>query len=80
MISLKLRDVIRSYEQRTGKRLTYAELAKRAGLSRATVEALGSRTTYNTTLQTIDRLCAVLECDVSELLEYQPSGRRTSKK
>ena len=80
VISVKLREAIGNYERRTGKRLTYAELAKRAGLSRATVEALGSRTTYNTTLQTIDRLCAVLECDVTDLLEYRPSSRRTSKK
>ena len=80
VISVKLREAIGNYERRTGKRLTYAELAKRAGLSRATVEALGSRTTYNTTLQTIDRLCAVLECDVADLLEYRPSSRRTSKK
>ncbi len=63
---------MRDYESRTGEAITYAELARRTGLARATLEALGSRTTYNTTLATIDRICATLGCDLSDLLEYSP--------
>lgn len=70
MIVVRLREQIRAHEERTGERLTYAELARRSGLSRATVETLGSRTNYNTTLATVDKLCRVLGCDISDLLEY----------
>lgn len=69
MIVIKLRDAIEKFEERTGEALTYAELAERTGLGRATVEALGSRPTYNTTLSTIDKLCQVLGCELSDLLE-----------
>lgn len=62
------------YEDRTGEKLTYSELAARAGLARATVEALGSRRGYNPTLATVDRLCEVLDCGVEDLLEYVPNA------
>ncbi|WP_372995730.1 helix-turn-helix domain-containing protein [Marinobacter sp.] len=58
------------YTKRTGKTITYAQLATDAGVSRATIEALGSRHDYNTTLSTIDSLCNVLKCELGELLEY----------
>ncbi|NQV28303.1 MAG: helix-turn-helix transcriptional regulator [Rhodopirellula sp.] len=72
MIVVKLRDVMRDYELRTGEKLTYPELARRTGLGRATIEALGSRPTYNTTLGTIDKLCSALECSINDLLEFRP--------
>jgi DNA-binding Xre family transcriptional regulator len=53
--------------------MTYAELAKRTGLSRATVEALGSRSSYNTTLSSVDKLCRALGCELSDLLRYEPT-------
>lgn len=82
VIVVRLREMVRAYEQRTGKKLTYGELAERSGLARATVESLASRGSYNTTLATIDQLCGVLECSLHELIEYQPprSGRKGSPK
>lgn len=70
MIVIKLREAIAAFEKRTGETLTYAELAKRTGLARATVEALGSRPAYNTTLSTVDTLCQTLGCGLFDLLEY----------
>ena len=72
MITVRLREQINAYQERTGDRLTYAELARRTGLARATIETLASRTTYNTTLATVDKLCAALECGVGDLLDYAP--------
>ena len=72
MVEIKLREAMEAYRARTGQRLTYDGLSKKTGLSRATIEALGSRSNYNTTLATIDRLCTALECSVGELLEYSP--------
>ena len=70
VIVIKLREAIAVFEKRTGTTLSYAELAERTGLARATIEALGSRSNYNTTLTTIDKLCQTLECGLSDLLEY----------
>lgn len=53
----------------TGQRITYEWLAKKTGLSRPTLEAIGSRGTYNPTLSTIERLCLALECSPADLLE-----------
>ena len=74
MIRVKLREAIRAYERRTGERMTYALLAERTGLSRATVEALGSRASYNATLGTIERVCSALECGLGDLLERSPDS------
>lgn len=60
------------YRTRTGQKMTYDRLVELTGLSRGTLESIGSRTGYNTTLDKIDRLCAALECDIPDLLERQP--------
>jgi len=73
VIIIRLKEAIRTYEERTGTPMTYAELAKRTGLSRATVEALGSRSSYNTTLSSVDKLCRALGCELSDLLRYEPT-------
>ena len=70
VIVIKLREAIAVFEKRTGTTLSYADLAERTGLARATIEALGSRANYNTTLTTIDKLCQTLGCELSDLLEY----------
>lgn len=58
-----------AHKARTGETLTYAIIAERTGLSRATVESIASRKRYNASLATIDRLCLVLQCGPGELLE-----------
>lgn len=65
------------YRRRTGQRLTYEELSRLTGLSKGTLEALGSRANYNTTLSTVDILCSKLGCDLADLLEYTPPGTVT---
>jgi DNA-binding Xre family transcriptional regulator len=69
VIRLRLREVIRRREKETGERITYDWLAKTTGLSRATIEAIGSRPTYNPRLSTIGQLCAALDCALDELLD-----------
>jgi DNA-binding Xre family transcriptional regulator len=69
MIRVRLREAIKAYSTRSGKRLTYAQLSELAGVSRATIESLAARPGYNATLDLIDKLCAALECSPAELLE-----------
>ena len=80
MIVVKLREMIRAYELRTGQKLSYAGLAERSGVARATVESLTSRSVYNTTLATIDKLCGALECSLTDLVQYEPTPDQSSSK
>ena len=73
MITVLLKDAMESYRQRTGKRMTYEILAEQTGLARATLESLGARDGYNTSLRTIDRICAALDCSPADVLGYQPN-------
>lgn len=67
------------HERACGEKLTYSTLAKKTGLSRATLEAIGSRAGYLPSLRVIDQICAALNCDVSDLLERipTPAGKRS---
>lgn len=76
VIRVRLREAIRRREKATGERITYDWLAKRTGLSRATIEAIGSRPTYNPRLSTIGQLCAALDCALDELLDLPGSVSR----
>lgn len=71
VIEVKLREVMAAYSKKNSCKLTYHELAERTGLSKATLEAIGSRPDYNTTLAALDTLCRVLECSISDLLVYR---------
>ena len=56
------------HRERTGERMTYERLAQATGLSPRTLESLASRPGYNTTLDTIARLCNALGCEPGDLL------------
>lgn len=75
MIRVKLRLAMERHLQQTGQRVTYDDLAEMTGLSRVTLEALGSRPGYNATLSTIDRLCSALNCSLPDLLEREPEEK-----
>lgn len=65
---MKLRDAMEQHRLRTGERITYERLAHATGLSPRTLESLASRPDYNTTLDTVARLCAALGCQPGEIL------------
>lgn len=77
-IEIRLRDAMDRLATRTGRRLTYGELAAISGVAQATIESLASRKDYNPTLKTIARLCVALECDPSDLMRLRSS--RTGQK
>ncbi|WP_417375976.1 helix-turn-helix domain-containing protein [Gimesia maris] len=58
------------YSKKKGEKLTYQQLSEMTGISKATLEAIGSRPEYNTTLSALNTLCKHLECTISDLLEY----------
>jgi len=77
VIWVRLRETMERYERNTGERITYDILSKRTGLSRATIEALGSRAGYNPRLSTIESLCDALGCTPGEILGYSPNNGQT---
>ena len=72
MIRVKLREAMESHRRRTGERITYERLALLTGLSRRTLESLASRPGYNSTLETIAKLCRALDCQPGDLLVLDP--------
>ena len=70
-IRIRLRECLDSYERRTGSRLSYRELARRAGVSEDTIESIASRASYNPTLRTLERLCNALDVSPNELLSWR---------
>jgi len=60
-----------AYSGESGEKLTYQQLSEMTGISRATLEAIGSRPDYNTTLVVLDTLCNHLGCSITDLLEFK---------
>ena len=69
-LRIRLRECLDLNAKRTGRRLTYPELAKKAGLSEETVQSIATRSDYNATLKTVERLCSALRVSPTDLLEW----------
>ena len=54
------------------KNMTKSELTKAIGISSSTMTKMGKN--ENVSLEVIDKICALLECDINDILEYV-SGR-----
>jgi transcriptional regulator with XRE-family HTH domain len=83
MIRVRLREAMEVHRLRTGERLTYALLAERSGVGEGTLSSIGSRLSYNVTLETVEKLSRALNVPFHDLLEQiddPPKPKRTSKK
>lgn len=54
------------------RRLTAAALARAAGVNRSAVTALANNRVSRVELTTLEHLCIVLDCRLSDLLEIVP--------
>ncbi|VBB06484.1 Hypothetical protein LUCI_1716 [Lucifera butyrica] len=54
------------------KRINISEVAKEAGIARNTVTALYHETAKGVTWDVLEKLCAALDCQPGDLLEYLP--------
>jgi DNA-binding Xre family transcriptional regulator len=75
-IILDFEQAIFRWQARHGEKMTYAELAKRAGISKSTVYRLTSGQPTHLDLDKLNRICKVLECQPGDLL---PRTDTTSK-
>lgn len=73
MIFVNMTTAKEAYFHRTGKTITYEEIAEKIEMAESTVTAIGSHDPPNTTLRTVERICRVLGTTPAELLVFDPS-------
>ena len=74
---------MQAYKRRTGERMTYEILGEHTGIAVGTLQNMGSRPYYNTTLTTLARICDALDVTPGNLLELipdPPKAKRGRKK
>ncbi|MEW5956634.1 MAG: helix-turn-helix transcriptional regulator [Chloroflexota bacterium] len=72
MIKSKLKILIAQREVETGQKITYESLAAEIGLSKNTLNRLAEGKTDRVDFLTLDKLCRYFQCNVSDLLIYEP--------
>lgn len=58
------------------RRWTQAQLARKTGIRRATINELYNELAERVSFDHLDRICEVLDCELSDLLEYVPNEYR----
>ncbi len=54
------------------KELNQKELAEKTGIRPSTISAICTGTVKHLPIEALDKICAVLECQPSDLMEYIP--------
>jgi len=62
------------------KRWSQSKLARVTGIRAATINELYNDLAARITLENLDRICEVLDCDVSDIFEYIPNHQRKTGK
>lgn len=65
---IRLRECLAEYERRTGRALSYRELAARADMSYDAVKAIATRPRYNASIKTVATLCSVLGVSLADMV------------
>lgn len=61
-------------------RMTQADLSRKTGIRPATINELYHDIAKGITFEQMDKICEVLECDISQLFEYTPNNIKTTGK
>ena len=59
------------------KRWTQADLARKTGIRPNTISELYNELIERVNLEHLDKICEVLECDLSDILKYEPNKKST---
>ena len=73
VIRYRLRELMADYQFRTGKRLTFEEIANETGIHRTTLSKIVNQRNYNTTTENLDKLCTFFKCSIVDLMEHVES-------
>ncbi|HEX7048522.1 MAG TPA: helix-turn-helix transcriptional regulator [Gammaproteobacteria bacterium] len=69
MIRIRLREQLEKKRLAERRRITLNEVAKKAGISRTTLNRVANIPGYNTNTNTIEALCNYFECEIDDLVE-----------
>jgi len=58
------------------RRWTQADLARKTGIRRATINELYNELNDRINLEHLDRICEVLDCRIEDIFEYVPNPQR----
>lgn len=61
------------------RRWTQADLARKTGIRPTTIGELYHELVERVNLEHLDKICEALDCDIAELIEYVPNGKKTIK-
>ncbi len=70
MIRYRLKEIMADFQFKTGKRVTFEEVASETGIHRTTLSKIANHRNYNTTTDNIDKLCKLFKCAIGDLMEY----------
>lgn len=62
------------------KRITQAELARKTGIRPATINEIYNEICDRINLEHLDRICEFLECDIADLIVYEPNHLKKTGK
>ena len=62
------------------KRIRAAEVSRKTGITKHALSALYNENVKGIRFDTLNRLCKLLNCQISDLLEYIPDNKKLSKK
>lgn len=74
MIRFRLKELIADFEFRENRRLTLDEIANETDIYRSTLSRIANARGYNTTTDTLEKLCQFFKCGLDKVAEYVPSA------
>lgn len=81
MVIYRLKELVARKETSSGRRITLDEVAMATGIHRTTLSKIRNNRGYNSTTDNVEAMCRYLECNINELIEFDPPiGKRAPKK
>lgn len=72
MIVIQIKEMLKAKANAWGRKITLSELADATGISRMTLSRMIHHKGYSTVTSHLDKLCQFFECDLHELVRYEP--------
>lgn len=72
MIYVELKSVILKKQLAWGRTITITEIADASGISRMTLHRMLKDQGYNASTDHLNKLCAYLQCDLYDLVRWEP--------
>lgn len=71
-MKLKFLEMVQRKERQLGRRISYADIAKETGMTRAAVSKWASGEIVSYRKEMLDAFCKYFECQPGDLLVYEP--------